>query len=95
MSSLFICLFHTRYNSQILRAFYTQFTISYKFMAIALSVNAQNNHGTINKCNIYQAHVKIDEFFNIRTVIGGDPKMKFLRLFCPPSAHSSDHKNFS
>ena len=25
MSSLFFCLFHTRYNSQIFRAFYTQF----------------------------------------------------------------------
>ena len=48
-SSLFVCLFCTRYNSQILKAFYTQFIISYKFMAIALSVNTQNNHGIKNR----------------------------------------------
>ena len=45
MSSLFLCLFHTRYNSQILRTFYTQFIISCKFMAIALSVNTQHSNG--------------------------------------------------
>ena len=34
MSSLFDCLFHTRYNSHVLRVFHTQFIISYKIMAI-------------------------------------------------------------
>ena len=48
MGSLFLCLFHTRYNSQILRACYIQFKISNKFMAEALSVNTQNNHGIIS-----------------------------------------------
>ena len=70
MSSLFVCLSHTRYNSQILGAFYTQFIFNYEFMAIALSVNTQNNHGMI----------MVEKFVAIKSASSGANPIK---LFTP------------
>ena len=47
--NILVYILHTRYNSHVLSVFYTQFIISYKIMAIALSVNTQNNQRIISK----------------------------------------------
>ena len=49
MSSLFVCLFHTRYNSHVLKGYYNLLKSVTTTMAVALSI-----------CIIYSVHLLLE-----------------------------------
>ena len=74
MNSLFVCLFHTRYNSDVVRVFYTQCIIR----TIALSVNIKTIMGLLYTKKPNQQESYTTEIYTQPTKNAKVPHLGFL-----------------